>query len=87
MTEKEIIEYKITFDFTTVHKGSRFVGRSVECWVTASNELNDGDKLDDALLMMCAHSVHELKPKWNIFTLTITNIIFQAVKQEINSIK
>ena len=75
MTVEELKEYKILFDFTTYHKGSKFIGRSGEVFVTAKHELSDSDKLDDELLYLCSQAIHYNKPSYKIFMITIKHII------------
>ncbi len=66
-------EYIVSFDFTTVHAKSRFVGRSGELSVNCSDEI-DPNKDADELQSLIAGYIHSIKPKWNIFMINIKNI-------------
>lgn len=72
--EQTMNQYTAFFDFTTVHKNGRFVGRSGQCDFESKNEyikvLTEFDKIEP----LCAGFVLSQKPKWQIFSLNITDI-------------
>ena len=65
--------YDIDFNFTTVHKGSRFVGRSGTANVTTELPI-DREKDEEELKTVCASIVKQKKPTYNIFMVQIKNI-------------
>lgn len=68
-------EYMVYFDFTTVHKGSKFVGRHGEISVITKASMEDIQKDRETIEQMCVDAMLELKPKWNIFMITIKQIL------------
>lgn len=73
-TEGMKYKYDISFDFTTVHKGSRFVGRSSRTEVESPRPLSDVDRENDDLKSCLAQSILSFRPTYKIFMLSITEI-------------
>ncbi len=66
-------EYMIDFDFTTVHRGSRFVGRNGQLNLNSIEEIDENsDK--DAIESSILQYIHSQRPKWNIFMITIKKL-------------
>jgi len=71
--------YDIDFDFTTVHKGSRFTGRSGTLNVTTAREISlEQDEAE--LKQLCANFVKTKKPSFNIFMVQIKKIKQSPIK-------
>ena len=71
--DKMLNRFLVKFDFTTVHRGSRFVGRSGECEIQHPI-LKELDPKNDVLLSCCAQSILLIKPEFKIFMVNITEI-------------
>lgn len=69
------MDYKILFDFTTVHSKGKLVGRSAEVVVKTKSDDVKPHPLDDELLYCCAKSIHDQKPSWKILMLNVKQII------------
>lgn len=65
--------YMVYFDFTTIHRGSRFVGRSGQVDVTCKEEIDINKDADD-LQNVVASFIHSKYPKWNILMINIKSI-------------
>lgn len=75
--KKEMGVYRIDFDFTTVTKSGRFTGRSGYLSLETTHTEQELSSESESLQRVCAAYVHEQKPKWNIFILTVKNITKQ----------
>lgn len=71
---KEQFNYNIQFDFTTVHRGSQFIGRTGQCDISSKVELTEDNKEDDDLKSFCAYAIRSHNPKWKIFMINIKTI-------------
>jgi len=65
--------YDIDFDFTTVHRGSRFMGRSGTLNVTTKIPI-DQERDKEELEQLCANFVLQKKPTFKIFMVQIKKI-------------
>lgn len=65
--------YDIDFDFTTAHRGSKFIGRNGTLNVTTKIPIElERDKVE--LEQLCIGFINQKKPKWNVFMIRIKNI-------------
>jgi hypothetical protein len=69
------MQYKVSFDFTTVHSKGKFVGRSAQIVVETKSDDIVPNPDDDNLLYCCRMSIYDLKPSWKIFMLKIKEIL------------
>lgn len=76
MKEQASKGYMVYFDFTTVHRGSRFIGRSGELYVTTEYSPDEIIKSQE-LSNLIASVIYSKNPKWNILLMNITQIIPQ----------
>jgi uncharacterized pyridoxamine 5'-phosphate oxidase family protein len=61
-------------NFTTVHSGGKFVGRSAEVNFQSENTLEQVYKDLEEIKSLCVQYIRSQKPKWNIFMIDVTNI-------------
>jgi hypothetical protein len=67
-------KYDVSFDFTTVHKGSQFVGRKGTTMIETDKPIEGINWKDEGLISALAQSILLVKPSFKIFMLTVTNI-------------
>ena len=75
--------YDVSFDFSTVHRGSKFVGRSAKTEIASPRPLSEVDKGNEGLKSALAQSILASKPTYKIFTLFITDIKPLPEKKEV----
>lgn len=67
-------QYMAYFDFTTVHGGGKFVGRSGQCAFESENDMLQVLKDFEEIQSLCAGFVLRQKPKWKILMISVTDI-------------
>lgn len=65
--------YDIDFDFSTAHRGGRFVGRNGTLNVTTARPV-DLEVDRNELEQLCRSFVNQKKPQWNVFMVQVKNI-------------
>lgn len=74
MAQQEKKKYDVSFDFTTVHRGSQFVGRKATTMIETNNPMDESNWENPGLLSALAQSVLAQKPSFKIFMLKITGV-------------
>lgn len=67
--------YTAHFDFTTVHGGSRFVGRTGQADFSTEASLEQCYKDIEEIKLICVTAIKAHNPKWNVFMITVKEIV------------
>ena len=73
-------QYQVEYSFTTVHAGSRFVGRSGVLYFETEDDINEVNKEIGSVKNLCFQYIMSKKPKWNVFSIEIKSIAETAPK-------
>lgn len=65
----------VYFDFTTFHRGSKFIGRSGQLSISTDASLEECNQDLETIQQMCVDYILTNKPKWNILMVNIKSIV------------